>query len=81
VEARVVQVVLAYLQAQAEIIRQQQAQLEHQAVLLQALQDHMVKHSQNSHKPPSSDGFKRPRSQSLRQLVANEGNSGTKGGP
>jgi transposase len=63
----VVQVVLAYLQAQAEIIRQQQAQLEQQAVLLQALQDQMVKNSQNSHKPPSSDGFKRPRSQSLRQ--------------
>ena len=62
-----VQVVLAYLQAQAEIIRQQQAQLEQQAVRLQALQDQMVKNSQNSSKPPSSDGFKRPRHRSLRQ--------------
>jgi len=67
VEAGVVQVVLVYLQAQAEIIRQQQAPLEQQAVLVQAGQDQMVKNSQNSHKPPSSDGFKRPRSQSLRQ--------------
>jgi transposase len=68
VEASVIEVVLAYLQAQAEIIRQQQAQLEQQAMMLQALQDQIVKHSQNSHKPPSSDGFRRPpRTHSLRQ--------------
>ena len=68
VETKVVQVVLAYLHYQAEIIRQQQTQLEQQAVRLQALQDQMSKHSQNSHNPPSSDGFKRPpRPQSLLQ--------------
>jgi transposase len=64
----VVEVVIGYIRYQAEIISQQQAQLEQQAVRLQALQDQLAKNSHNSSKPPASDGLnKKPRSQSLRQ--------------
>lgn len=67
-DAEVIEVVMGYMHYQADIISQQQEQLEKQAAMLQALQDQLAKDSHNSSKPPSSDGLKqKPRPQSLRQ--------------
>ncbi|MHC4686914.1 MAG: IS66 family transposase [Planctomycetota bacterium] len=64
----VVEVVIGYMHSQAEIISQQQEQIEKQATMLQALQDQLSKNSHNSSKPPASDGLnKKPAPQSLRQ--------------
>ena len=43
-----------------------------QSEALQALQNQLSKNSQNSSKPPSSDGFKKRRTQSLRQSQGRE---------
>ena len=50
-----------------ELILVLQEQLAAHQVLIQALQDQLAKDSRNSGKPPSSDGLKKRRSQSLRQ--------------
>lgn len=64
----VVEVVIGYMHYQAEIISQQQKQIEKQAAMLQTLQDQLAKNSHNSSKPPASDGLnKKPGPQSLRQ--------------
>lgn len=49
------------------IILELQRQLKEQAALIQELRDQLAKDSQNSGKPPSSDGLKKPRTRSLRK--------------
>jgi transposase len=55
------------LGAQQEVIRQQQESIEGLQERVQALEDQLAKNSQNSSKPPSSDGLKKPRTRSLRK--------------
>jgi len=47
-------------------ISELEKQVEAQAATIQKLQDELAKNSRNSSKPPSSDGLKKPRTQSLR---------------
>jgi transposase len=63
------------LQAQATLIQQLQVQLaqqeeliRQQAATIQTLRDQVAKHSHNSSKPPSSDGYAKPRVPRTRSL-------------
>lgn len=51
----------------AGVIQQQQETIQRLEERVQALEDQLAKNSSNSGKPPSSDGFKKPRNRSLRQ--------------
>jgi len=48
-------------------VRQLQQTVAEQAAVIQSLRDQLAKNSQNSSKPPSSDGLKKPRTRSLRR--------------
>lgn len=70
-------------EATAQLIEALFAELQRLRARVQALEDQLAQNSQNSHKPPSSDGLKkRPRSASLREKTGKkrggqEGHSGT----
>jgi transposase len=61
-----------------DIIIAMQEQLAEQAKLIQELRDQLAKNSQNSGKPPSSDGLKKTRRRSLRRKSGRK-NGGQKG--
>ena len=48
-------------------VRQLQQTVAEQAAAIQSLRDQLAKNSQNSGRPPSSDGLKKPRTRSLRR--------------
>jgi transposase len=51
-------------------VQELEMQVKEQAATLQMLKDQLAKNSQNSSKPPSSDGLKKQRTQSLREKAS-----------
>ena len=66
-EDAVVALVVGLMSNWVDVIQQQQEIIHGLEERVQALEDQLAKNSSNSGKPPSSDGFKRPRQRSLRQ--------------
>lgn len=62
-----VALVMGLMSDWVDVIQQQQEIIHCLEERVQALEDQLAKNSSNSGKPPSSDGFKRPRHRSLRQ--------------
>jgi len=58
---------VAIIQELEERVMQLQQTVAEQAAVIRSLRDQVAKDSQNSSKPPSSDGLKKPRTRSLRQ--------------
>ena len=58
---------VAIFQRQQATIQQLVAQQQQTTAQIQALEDQLAKNSKNRSQPPSSDGLKEPRTQSLRQ--------------
>lgn len=70
VVALITQVVNAFvtiLRQQQEILDKQREMIAHLEARMRALEDQQAKDSHNSHKPPSSDGPRKPKPQSQRQ--------------
>jgi transposase len=66
-EDAVVALVVSLMSNWVEVMQQQQEIIQRLEERMRVLEDQLAKNSSNSGKPPSSDGFKRPRHHSLRQ--------------
>ena len=68
-------------EALISIILTLQQTVKEQAAAIQSLRDQLAKNSQNSGRPPSSDGLKKPRTRSLRKKTGRRsgGQKGHKG--
>jgi transposase len=66
-KAAVVALIIKLAEDWMGVIQQQQETITKLEERVQALEDQLAKNSQNSSKPPSSDGLKKPRTRSLRK--------------
>jgi len=66
-KAAVVALIVKLTEDWMGVIQQQQETIAKLEERVQALEDQLAKNSQNSSKPPSSDGLKKPRTRSLRK--------------
>lgn len=76
-EEAVVQVIVQLV----TLVRQLEARIEEQRARIQELEDRLARNSQNSSKPPSSDGYRKPAPRSMRHRSGKKagGQEGHKG--